>query len=178
MSDQLAPLPAIACAPMAIPASERSSHFALGQALLSKRALSKQLLDDGYIFTFASKDFGDVARFVGNERLCCPFMAFSLEIPHSGGPLSLCMSGPPGLAKSLMLSSESLTDAVANEHGQRECEGCLQLPERAEVCGMDCGGECHRLTRYMRRVLPSSDDPYSVWYRRCLDWATRGAGSV
>jgi len=81
---------------MAIPADERRSHFTLGRALLSERALSKQQLDDGYVFTFASKDFLDVARFVGNERLCCPFMTFSLEIPHSDGPLSLRVTGPVG----------------------------------------------------------------------------------
>jgi hypothetical protein len=96
MSDQVAPLPAVACTPMAIPANERSPHFALGRALLSERALSKQWRDDGYVFTFASSDFHDVVRFVGNERLCCPFMTFSLEIPHSDGPLSLRMTGPLG----------------------------------------------------------------------------------
>ena len=96
MVHNLAPQPAVACAPMAIPADERSSHFALGRVLLSERALSKQLLDDGYVFTFANKDFRDLARFIGNERLCCPFMTFTLEIPHSDGPLSLRMTGPVG----------------------------------------------------------------------------------
>lgn len=96
MNDQLAQLPVLACTPMAIPANERGSHFALGRALLSERALNKQLLDEGYVFTFASNDFQDVVRFVGNERLCCPFMTFSLEIPHSDGPLSLRMTGPLG----------------------------------------------------------------------------------
>jgi hypothetical protein len=96
MNDQLAPPPVIACTPKAIPAIERASHFALGRALLSERALSKQLLDDGYAFTFASREFLDVARFIENERLCCPFMTFSLKIPHSDGPLSLRMTGPLG----------------------------------------------------------------------------------
>lgn len=96
MSDNLAVRPPIACAPMAIPAGERDAHFTLGRALLAERRLSKRLLEDGYVFTFASEDFLDVARFVANERLCCPFMTITLEVPHSGEPLSLRMTGPVG----------------------------------------------------------------------------------
>ena len=96
MRDNLAVQLPIACAPLAIPAEERSAHFTLGRELLARRRLSKQLLDDGYVFTFAIEDLLDVARFVANERLCCPFMTFTLEIPHSGEPMSLRITGPIG----------------------------------------------------------------------------------
>jgi hypothetical protein len=53
-------------------------------------------LDDGYALRFDPGELDDIARFVHNERRCCPFLAFSVEQHADGGPLWLRMRGPEG----------------------------------------------------------------------------------
>ena len=71
---------ALACVAAAIPAADRSAHFALVQRLFH-RAVREQLeLPNGYAFRFAAETFGEVARFMENERRCCPFLTFTIEL--------------------------------------------------------------------------------------------------
>jgi hypothetical protein len=51
---------------------------------------------DGYAFRFDATAYEDVVRFVGNERLCCPFVTFGIEVAADAGPLWLSMRGPAG----------------------------------------------------------------------------------
>jgi hypothetical protein len=37
-----------------------------------------------------------LARFIVNERKCCPFMDFELSITRESGPVWLRMTGPEG----------------------------------------------------------------------------------
>jgi len=89
-----APL-SLACVPDAIPSADRPAHFALIERLFQD-VREKVALDDGYAFRFDASAFADVARFIENERLCCPFLAFMLEAQPAGGPLWLRMTGPEG----------------------------------------------------------------------------------
>jgi hypothetical protein len=86
----------VACVPSAIPAAERSTHFALARRLFAEMATERRVLCDGYAFRFAASELEAVARFVANERRCCPFMTFELEIAPALGPLWLRMTGPEG----------------------------------------------------------------------------------
>ena len=47
------------------------------------------------------------ARFVANERRCCPFLTFTLELAPDGGPLWLRLTGPAGTRA--FLEAEFLT---------------------------------------------------------------------
>jgi hypothetical protein len=47
-------------------------------------------------FQVAAEKLVELARFIDNEHKCCPFMAFSLEIPPDSGPIWLRMTGPEG----------------------------------------------------------------------------------
>ncbi len=47
-----------------------------------------------------------IARFVENERLCCPFFNFDLEVEAHGGPLWLRLTGE-GDIKALLLTTLS-----------------------------------------------------------------------
>jgi hypothetical protein len=87
---------ALACVPNAIPAGSRAEHFALARRLFTKSARERQALPNGYAFRFDSVALGDVARFIDNERKCCPFMTFELEVQPGDGPLWLRMTGPDG----------------------------------------------------------------------------------
>jgi hypothetical protein len=87
---------AIACVPNAIPATERSDHFALAAKLFHELARERKDLPDGYAIRFESDAFEPVAHFVANECKCCPFMTFELSVAPESGPVWLRMTGPAG----------------------------------------------------------------------------------
>lgn len=90
-----------ACVPSAIPADERQAHFALARELFASRAQEHRDLPEGYAIRFANDEFEAVARFVANERKCCPFMSFDLTLAPKSGPLWLRMTGPEGTRRVL-----------------------------------------------------------------------------
>lgn len=45
-------------------------------------------------------ELASVARFVANERKCCPFVSFSIEV-SGDGPVWLRMTGPAGTRECL-----------------------------------------------------------------------------
>lgn len=85
-----------ACAPGAIPAEERPAHFTLISHLFGTAVLEKQVLPAGYAFRFAPDAFDQLARFVANERRCCPFLNLAIEVSPEGGPVWLRLTGPAG----------------------------------------------------------------------------------
>jgi len=92
-------LPALACVVGAISPAERAGHFALlkrlfGEAVLERRNIASP--EEGYAFRFDADAFSDVSQFIRNERLCCPFLTFVVELSPRGGPLWLSLSGPGG----------------------------------------------------------------------------------
>lgn len=88
--------PAIVCMPGAIPASARAEHFALAARLFNEIAVSRTALSDGYEVRFPGETLTSVAQFVANERLCCPFMRFDIELHAGISTLVLRMTGPLG----------------------------------------------------------------------------------
>lgn len=86
----------LACAADAIPPTERSAHFALLRRLFGGAALEREALPEGYAFRFAPGDFEEVARFVANERKCCPFLTFEITVSPSEESVWLRMTGPEG----------------------------------------------------------------------------------
>lgn len=88
--------PPLACVPGAIPAAERAAHFALAAHLFREAARERRALSNGYAYRFEADALEQVARFAANERKCCPFLAFTIELAPDGGPLWLRLSGPEG----------------------------------------------------------------------------------
>lgn len=91
--DPKAPSPLV-CVPEAIPAAQRNSHFALSRRLFREAAAASQAIEGGYAFRFDAAAFDDVARYVSNERRCCPFFRFEIEVGADGGPVWLRLTGP------------------------------------------------------------------------------------
>jgi hypothetical protein len=87
----------IACDLSALSATERAAHTALAGELFTSAVLATDELPDGYAFHFAADAYPQVAAFVANERRCCPFIAFAIEVApyHSG--LSLRLTGAPAV---------------------------------------------------------------------------------
>jgi hypothetical protein len=88
--------PPLACVSGAIPTGEREAHFARLQRLFGETAQERRDVPGGYAFRFDAASFDDIARFVQWERLCCPFLTFSLDGSSEAGPLWLRLTGPDG----------------------------------------------------------------------------------
>ena len=82
-----------ACDLNAIAPSQRDTHQALAARLFGEAVQERAELANGYTFRFTSEEYEDVAAFVANERLCCPFFTFVLEVTADRGPLWLRITG-------------------------------------------------------------------------------------
>jgi hypothetical protein len=58
-----------------------------------------------YQFTFPSEAqlITKIAEFISNERLCCPFLNFTLKVNSETEPMSLSLAGPIGTQEFLRL---------------------------------------------------------------------------
>jgi hypothetical protein len=143
MSNTADALP-LACVPAAIPAAERSAHFALARRIFTELARQRQELSNGYAFRLDAAELETLSRFIANERKCCPFMTFELEIAPASGPIWLRMTGPEGTR-----------DVLATE---------LRLASAARASSCDCGPSD------VMNDQPSS----TARANRLLRWATGG----
>ena len=88
---------ALACDLTAIPADERAAHEQLARRLFFEAVPERQERADGYTFGFRADQYPLLAAFIANERLCCPFFHFTLEVTPAQGPLWLHVTGGPGV---------------------------------------------------------------------------------
>ena len=53
---------------------------------------------NGYEFIFPDETgfISKIAEFIANERLCCPFLKFTLTVDSNREPVSLLLTGPIG----------------------------------------------------------------------------------
>jgi hypothetical protein len=86
----------LACDLSAIAPEQRAAHQALASELFRQAAEETAELADGYAFRFAAERYADVTAFIANERLCCPFFLFTLEVAAERGPLWLRITGREG----------------------------------------------------------------------------------
>jgi hypothetical protein len=103
--------------PSAIPSAERQGHFALGRELVNIKAKERRALPNGYAIRFDPEEFDAVARFVANERKCCPFLTFELTLDPESGPLWLRMTGPEG-SRAVLDAELSLTGGCGCKSGE------------------------------------------------------------
>jgi hypothetical protein len=87
----------IACDLTAIPAEEREAHERLAKQLLFEAIPKRQELSDGYSFQFRADQYPQLVAWIANERLCCPFLRFTLEVTPAQEPLWLHLSGGEGV---------------------------------------------------------------------------------
>ena len=88
--------PPLACDASAIALPDRSAHFELLDRLFAELAVERGAVSGGYRFRFDSGAFELVTDFVENERKCCPFLTFVVEVASSGGSIWLQVTGPEG----------------------------------------------------------------------------------
>lgn len=87
----------LACNMNVFTTAERESHIQntrqLCQAVQEIREAA-----DSYEFLFPSGKvtIAKLAEFISNERLCCPFLEFTLKVAPINQPISLILAGPEG----------------------------------------------------------------------------------
>ena len=91
----------VACVPEAIPAGERERHRALARRLFADGALETVIGPTGMEARFEVGALLDLARFVANERRCCPFLGFTIRVEAGATSVWLTMTGPPGTGEML-----------------------------------------------------------------------------
>jgi hypothetical protein len=111
----------IACNPNAISPEEQERWLEVG-AQLYAAVQEVQELPDGYAFRLPSSPemLPLVAEDLNVERLCCPFLHFTLEIEPNGGPYWLRFTGGEGGKEFLRMNFESsnlLNEQVAQAAG-------------------------------------------------------------
>jgi len=77
--------------------AQREAHIQTTTELI-QALQSVQEVKNGYEFTFPNDTefISKIAEFISNERLCCPFLKFTLNILSNREPLSLSLTGPIG----------------------------------------------------------------------------------
>jgi hypothetical protein len=57
-----------------------------------------QEVENGYEFIFPNETelISKIAEFISGERLCCPFLNFTLNVIANDKPISLLLTGPLG----------------------------------------------------------------------------------
>jgi hypothetical protein len=89
------------CDLTAIAPAERRAHQELLRRLGSDAVQRLTELPDGVALRFVADAFDAVLRFVALERLCCPFLTFTLELTLERGAFWLRLTGPEGATEFL-----------------------------------------------------------------------------
>jgi hypothetical protein len=95
----------LACDLTAIPAMVREEHV-MSASQLFGAAEEVQDMPNGFAIRFVNEPgrFLSIARFIENERLCCPFFNFGLELEPNNGPLWLRLTGAEGVKEMLQIT--------------------------------------------------------------------------
>jgi hypothetical protein len=88
----------LACNLDALDSESRSTHLANAGRLLSDVAQERRETADSLSFRFTAEDYPRIAEFIANERLCCPFFRFVLDVSPAQGEIWLHISGQEGAA--------------------------------------------------------------------------------
>lgn len=79
----------LACDLTALSEEQRTAHQAVAIQLFGSLLQETRELSDGFAYRFAAEHYQLVAAFIANERQCCPFLAFTLEVAPQHGPVWL-----------------------------------------------------------------------------------------
>jgi hypothetical protein len=88
----------VACQPSAFASADSfATHMTEGRRLLSL-ALGRRELEDGWVLRLPNNDHTllSVARWIVDERRCCPVFIFAIECEPLPGDLWLRITGPEG----------------------------------------------------------------------------------
>jgi hypothetical protein len=102
----------LACDLTAIAADERAAHLARASQLMFTGFQECHLLPDGYACRFTADEYDELCRFIANERRCCPFFTFTLEVTPDRGPIWLRITGDEAVVAVLQAEMASHDTAM------------------------------------------------------------------
>lgn len=87
----------LACNMDVFTSAQRESHVQTTTELI-QAVQSIQEVGNGYEFRLPNQTefISKIAEFISNERLCCPFLKFTLNVFSNNEPVSLSLTGPIG----------------------------------------------------------------------------------
>ncbi len=111
----------IVCDPSALTAEQSERWMIVGKQMYQAIQEVREL-PNGYAFRLPSDAamLMIIAEDLTMDRLCCPFLLYTLEIAPGGGPFWLSFTGPEGTKDFLRFSFEEsgiLNEEVAKEAG-------------------------------------------------------------
>jgi uncharacterized Fe-S cluster-containing protein len=110
----------IACNPNAVPPEQREAWVAVGTQVYAS-AVEVLEVPNGYRFRLPSESetLIRLADYIRNERLCCPFLEFAVDVELNHGPIWLTVAGGKGVKEYIRtvfeksgLVSKSLFDSA------------------------------------------------------------------
>lgn len=83
---------------------QRESHIENTMQLMQAVQMVQEV-ENGYQFTFSSETelITKIAEFICDERRCCPFLGFTLDVSSDSQSISLSLVGPEGTQEFLRL---------------------------------------------------------------------------
>ncbi len=113
----------IACDPNAIPADQREHWVETGKQVYAAVQEARELAD-GYQFRLPADSamLLKVAEYITNERLCCAFLRFTVEVEPNSGPIWLRLTGSMDVneyLRSALAANDLLNEPVARAAGLR-----------------------------------------------------------
>lgn len=114
----------IACDPHAVPEQMRDRWVEAGMQVYAA-VLEVQEVTDGYRFRLPADSamLLTLADYISNERLCCPFLHFLIEVEPTRGPFWFCLTGGAGVKaylRSVFETASLLNEEVARAAGFRQ----------------------------------------------------------
>lgn len=86
----------LACNMAVFTPAERESHIQ-NTLQLYQTVQDIHEAENGYEFLFPhTTEMAKLTEFISNEKLCCPFLEFTLRIVPNEKPISLTLTGPEG----------------------------------------------------------------------------------
>ena len=88
----------IACNPNAIPADKRDQWVENGKQVYAAVLEVREMPDGfGFLVPTDSVMLLKIAEYIANERLCCSFLHFTVEVEPNSGPIWLRLTGGEGV---------------------------------------------------------------------------------
>jgi hypothetical protein len=91
------PEPPLICNMGVFTSDQRQAHIQTTTELI-QAVQSVEEIENGYEFRFPNESefISKIAEFISNERLCCPFLEFNLNVVSNSNPVFLSLTGPAG----------------------------------------------------------------------------------
>ena len=88
---------ALVCNMGVLTPAQREAHI-LTTTQLMQAVQRVQEVENGYEFAFPNETefISKIVEFIANERLCCPFLRFTLNVVSNTEPVFLLLTGPSG----------------------------------------------------------------------------------